>query len=186
MVGVFVQVNESSRKGHSNPIGYVIQENGCWDWVGSRNMQGYGRWSVMGRQYQAHRVMYEKANGQVPRGLELDHLCRNPACVNPDHLEPVTHRENMRRSVSPIAKTADNPKCAYGHPYTENNTYWRPDGEGRQCRVCIQKWRHNRRAKECPRGHAYSESTAYWRPKAGPICLICNPTYPNLRRRSRG
>lgn len=183
-IGVFVQLNEGSRKGRACPIGYIIQEDGCWEWVGATRGSGYGHLWFGGRIRPAHQVVYEKAKGAIPDGLELDHLCRNPSCVNPDHLEAVTHKENMRRSVSPIAKTGENASCPYGHPYTAANTYWRPDGEGRQCRVCIRVWKENRRSKQCPQGHVYSDGTAYWRPKVGPICLLCHPNFRTSRNRS--
>jgi hypothetical protein len=76
---------------------YIIDENGCWVWQASRTSHGYGRVSVRGRVMVAHRAMYEKYIGPVPDGLELDHLCRNPPCCNPAHMEPVTHAENMQR-----------------------------------------------------------------------------------------
>ena len=70
---------------------------GCWPWRGWRNHKGYGYLRVDGRNVGAHRVMYEWAVGPIPDGLELDHLCGRRDCVRPDHLEPVTHMENMRR-----------------------------------------------------------------------------------------
>jgi hypothetical protein len=78
----------------------VDAASGCWVWGGPRTELGYGvLWAnTRPRSRKAHRVVYEIHRGPIPAGLELDHLCRNPSCVNPDHLEPVTHAENMRRS----------------------------------------------------------------------------------------
>jgi hypothetical protein len=109
----------------------VDPESGCWLWVGVVNAAGYGQ---SGRGY-AHRVNYEDTVGPVPEGLELDHLCRVRHCVNPAHLEPVTHAENMRRSV--LART----HCRKGHPYEGDNLMsvsTRPNA--RICRTC----RHER------------------------------------------
>jgi hypothetical protein len=72
--------------------------SGCWIFTGNRNGGGYGLISVNGKGRAAHRVAYEQIIGEVPDGLELDHLCNRPACCNPDHLEPVTHQENVRRA----------------------------------------------------------------------------------------
>ena len=123
-------------------------DNGCWDWVASKNLAGYGRfWDVDIRRLRpAHVVSYEKKYGVVPPGLELDHLCRNPGCVNPDHLEAVTHSVNLTRGDSGIwfiQTYATKTHCPSGHPYNEVNTYWRPKG-GRGCKICIRahskKW----------------------------------------------
>lgn len=76
---------------------YVERTEGCWFWIGSRDRLGYGRLHHDGRPRLAHRLFFELTNGPVPDGLELDHLCRVPSCVRPDHLEPVTHAENLRR-----------------------------------------------------------------------------------------
>lgn len=78
---------------------YRVSDSGCWIWQGSVSNTGYGR---IGSRY-AHRVSYERSNGPIPDGLTIDHLCRTTLCVNPDHLEPVTHRENVLRGMSPGA-----------------------------------------------------------------------------------
>lgn len=102
---------------------------GCWVWRGATSDEGYGKanrpagdgWvSVM-----AHRYMYELLRGPIADGLEMDHLCLLPRCVNPDHLEPVTPAENQRR------KNALWMVCRNGHPRTPENTYVRPSGSKR-------------------------------------------------------
>lgn len=99
----------------------------CWEWAGGVDKQGYGRHLGQG----AHRVSYEHFVGPVPEGMELDHLCRNIRCVNPDHLDPVTRAENMRRRYALVTH------CKNGHPFDEANTYWRPEGH-RDCRACFR------------------------------------------------
>lgn len=118
----------------------------CWEWTACKNHLGYGQIGL-GRRDQglgmAHRVAYELLVGPIPEGLELDHLCRNPSCVNPDHLEPVTHAENMRRAPydAPASKRAKT-HCLQGHPYSGENLYVNPKGS-RECRACRKNRRSN-------------------------------------------
>lgn len=79
-------------------VEYIVDEaTGCWVWQRAIDRRGYGVIKDGKRLKRAHRVMYERHRGPIPEGLELDHLCVNPPCVNPDHLEPVTRAENLRR-----------------------------------------------------------------------------------------
>lgn len=118
----------------------VDTKSKCWLWQGYLEKNGYGRLSVGHKRQWAHIHFYNLIVGPVPDGLELDHLCRNHACVNPAHLEPVTHKENMRRSPFTAchihrAKT----HCPQGHPYSGSNLVeW---GGFRYCRTCQNEYK---------------------------------------------
>ena len=112
--------------------------NGCWLWTGSIGGGGYGRFKTHRTTY-AHRAAYEMMVGPIPRGLELDHLCRVRRCVNPVHLEAVTRSENQRRGQTVAAVNATRTHCPQGHPYTDPNTGTSVRSSGltvRYCRAC--------------------------------------------------
>lgn len=129
---------------------YVVLPSGCWEWTGTRNKKGYGKYA----HHLAHRLVYEEEVGPIPAGLELDHLCRSPACVNPAHLEPVSHRENLLRGDTIAARNAAKTHCVRGHPFDDRNTRTRPDGS-RECRTCgaegaRARYRRKKQQKEKP------------------------------------
>lgn len=109
----------------------------CWEWLGAKSKLGYGTISKPGGgTVGAHRWTCELFKGKIPDGYHVDHLCRNPSCVNPQHLEPVTPTENKLRGVSPHAKNARKTHCPKGHEYSEENTYISPKVGHRQCKTC--------------------------------------------------
>lgn len=118
---------------------YIPEPNsGCWLWIGPEASGGYGQFNEGGRSHRAHRFSYEMDVGRIPDGLVIDHLCRNRACVNPAHLEPVTTQINLLRGVGPTAINAAKTHCNQGHELTAENTRCRfRDGDiRRECKTC--------------------------------------------------
>jgi len=124
---------------------YVNVVGDCWLWRGLVDRKGYGRVTYRGRSgCQAHRVAYEMLVGPIPDGLELDHLCRVHACINPEHLEPVTQQENRRRS--PLIRPSH---CQRGHELTDAD--FLPHKGVRQCVICRRaygaEWARQKRSR---------------------------------------
>ncbi len=135
----------------------------CWEWTGRRHPLGYGQF---GRLYlgkhcaAAHRRHWLAVNGSIPDGLDLDHLCRNRACVRLEHLEMVTHAENCRRGLNGVLRSPS-PTCIAGHLYAEHG--YQARGQ-RVCRECCRLKMRARRGStlpppqartHCPQGHAH-------------------------------
>jgi hypothetical protein len=104
-----------------------FKDNGCWEFPHSQS-NGYGYVRIKGKAHRAHRLVWQETVGDIPNGTELDHICSNRCCVNPDHLEPVTHSVNQSRAREHITH------CPKGHPYDEKNTRMR--GNARSCYRC--------------------------------------------------
>lgn len=128
----------------------VNQETGCWEWQAAKRKYGYGVVMFRGRCLSSHRVVYELIRGYLPN--ELDHLCRNPPCCNPDHLEGVAHQENViRGDAGNIQKAifAQRTECINGHPLVPSNIYLYKMKKGyvrRMCRQCRLESKRRRRA----------------------------------------
>ena len=122
-------------------------ESGCWEWQAGGNGVGYGVFHpTREKKVLSHRWCYEHIIGKIPEGLYLDHLCRNRGCCNPEHLEPVTHRENILRGKNPPADNKVKTHCINGHEFNKENTYvWQ--GE-RTCRSCANSRQKRYRVKK--------------------------------------
>jgi hypothetical protein len=140
----------------------VKSDDGCWTWDGAHTAAGYAEsWNGV-RPVFAHRVAHEMWIGPIPDGYEVDHLCRNPSCINPEHLEAVPGRVNNLRSNSAGAVNARKTHCPRGHEFTPENTQFRTTPRGTPSRVCRECKNSRRRvavkkerplSTHCPQGH---------------------------------
>ncbi len=127
-------------------------KNGCWEWTGGfmGEKKLYGSLCFNNKTNHSHRFAYEYLIGEIPKGKELDHLCRNTKCANPEHLEPVSHKENCMRGLTGVStgkKQKSKTHCPHGHPYDKENTYIDSDGS-RRCNACNRERGRERLRKE--------------------------------------
>ena len=116
---------------------FIVNADGCWTSVYATNVDGYAKLKRDGKVQFHHRRMYYLLKGDLIEGMELDHLCRVPGCVRPDHLEQVTSAENVKRGLSGDLRPPFT-HCKHGHEMTEANTYIQPSNGQRKCRVCMK------------------------------------------------
>jgi len=126
--------NQKTMQRMTNKI--KISKTGCWVWQASLNHKGYGQVGYKDTMVRTHRLMYQLLIGVIPKGLQIDHLCRNRACCNPEHLEPVTPLENTKRS--PI-HDRNKTHCKWGHGFTPENTMIYKKTGQRACRICQRR-----------------------------------------------
>jgi hypothetical protein len=111
----------------------VDPSSGCWVWKNVPS-NGYGYFGINGRTHRSHRLLYQEFNGEIPASLVCDHLCRNKACCNPKHIEPVTQAVNVQRGD--LAGRPLTPFCRHGHRLTPDNVYCAPSDGKRKCLEC--------------------------------------------------
>ena len=194
-----------------NKVDTSAGPDGCWYWVGYTNGAGYGIVYRNSKRFRAHRVSYEETYGPIAEGLEIDHICHNESncnanneclhrsCVNPAHLEAVSHKTNVLRGKSPYAEKARQTYCKRGHEFTAENTYYH--GGNRSCREChrLEMLVASRKAQgmehipldvrvsknSCKYGHPLKGDNliGYTNPKTGKKARHCRTCRQNRARR---
>lgn len=123
-----------------------VSSGGCWEWKACLTKAGYGQIRIDGKTLYTHRVTYQHYKGILVPRLELDHLCRNRKCCNPEHLEQVTRKINQHRGFSPAGIQARQTHCKRGHPFIPENMINRSNGR-RICKICANTLRRLNRMK---------------------------------------
>lgn len=147
----------------------------CWEWTAAMTRAGYGAWWTGERNIMAHRASFLIAHGDIPAGMVLDHLCRNRKCVNPAHLEPVSHKENILRGEGATARNSKKSHCPQGHSYDGPVAYVDDDGR-RRCGVCRVKPAvlHGKYRTHCIHGHEFDSENTIIRGNGNRACRECS------------
>ncbi len=168
----FLPVPRTSATFAARVFAKVDASGDCWEWTGALDYQGYG---VVGRgprgagKMQAYRAVWELLVGPIPDDMHYDHLCKNRACVNPDHGEIVTPLENWRRSYNPAVLATMRDTCLYGHPL--DGVVPRKNGKvGRSCKTCD---RESKRLDHCKNGHDFTPETVTITKNGRRYCRLC-------------
>lgn len=149
----------------------------CWNWRAYVGKNGYGKWVRSDRQGVAHRIAYELLVGPIPEGLQLHHLCFNRSCVNPEHLVPVTAKENKEMGSAAVSNRAKT-HCPKGHPLDGVRT----NGKHRYCKTCTREYDERRRQdapsygrldRECKNGHPRTPENTVVLPSGTKRCRLC-------------
>lgn len=163
---------------------YFIDAKGCWMWQGAISENGYGKFSIRGKDIYAHRFSYETFKGPIQEGYVIDHMCLVKSCCNPEHLDVTIQAENVYRGIN---RQKLKTRCKHGHLFSEENTI-RYNGEWRRCRTCeILRSRRrigifgvdtfdrlpNRRPSFCKKGHQLIDGNVYKTKDGRRRCLIC-------------
>ncbi len=119
---------------------------GCILWTGCRGASGYGSITFNAKTYTAHSFVWQLKYGPIPKGLQIDHLCRNRGCINTEHMELVTLKENVLRGIGITAINAKKTHCIYGHEFNTENTYITRQGF-RRCKICTIRLKREFRAR---------------------------------------
>lgn len=166
--------------------------SGCWLWNASSNTDGYGLFFFNGKIKSAHQFSFSKRYGYIPsNGKEIDHICRNRMCVNPEHLREVTHKENMENAIFFLSLKTH---CPSGHPYSGKNVRFNKNGS-RACRTCernkmrlrrdskfVGPW--NRGKTHCIRGHEFNEENTAVAKDGRRGCKICKSSWKRTQESS--
>ena len=167
----------------------LSNRTGCWSWIGAKCGDGYGRLSLNRKSFQAHRVALALDGYRLTSGLVVDHLCRNRACVRPDHLRETTHKENMTAPGTPAARDS----CARGHLFSQENTSIDRRG-ARTCKICrrlrkraryIRNFEPAIKKTHCQRGHEFNEENVYTAPDGRRRCKTCSSVRERKYRTQR-
>lgn len=168
-----------------------IQNNGCWLWKGYISKH-YGNFTIKGVTIRLPRAAWLVLRGEIPIGLEPDHLCRYKPCANPDHMELVTHHVNVLRGDAG-KHLSDRTHCPMGHPYSGDNLHVKPSG-ARRCKQCsrMQSEKKRRdagvfpRKTHCPRGHEFSPDNTRMVQNKERIQRLCRTCSKESMKRFRG